>query len=91
MPQTRKLSAAEIATLYYSDPTVRAELAAHYDALLDPFAAGDYGIAEPEPHETRLTVRRRLSAAAKRRGWRLVFVPTEGEGLVFQVQVGGEG
>jgi hypothetical protein len=84
MPRTRKLTAAEIATLEYSNPAARAQ---QYDALLAPFAAGDYGLAEPEPHETRLRVRRRLGAAAERRGWLLAFVPVEGESLVFRVQV----
>ena len=89
MPQTRKLTSAEITSLYYSDPSVRAELAAHYDALLAPFSLGDYGLAEPEMGETRLAVRRRLGAAAERRGWRLSFVRTEGETLVFQVRADG--
>jgi len=89
VPQMRKLTSAEITSLYYSDPGVRAELVAHYDALLAPFDVGDYGLAEPEMGETRLAVRRRLQAAAGRRGWMLAFVPTEGEGLVFQVRATG--
>jgi hypothetical protein len=46
---------------------------------------GDYGLAEPAPGETLLAERRRLSAAAERRGWSLMFVPSEGLGLVFRV------
>jgi hypothetical protein len=68
MPQFRKLSLPEIATLAYTDPDARAQLAAHDDALLVLFAIGDHGVAEPEMGETRLAVRRRLSAAAERRG-----------------------
>jgi hypothetical protein len=86
VPQTRKLTLIEIANLNYSNPDVRAKLAAHYDALLAPFAVGDYGLAEPEKGETRLAVRRRLNAAAERRGWMLAFVPTEGEQLIFRVR-----
>jgi hypothetical protein len=86
MPQTRKLTPAEIAILAYTDPDARAQVAAQYDALLAPFAVGDYGSAEPESGETVLAVRRRLSAAAERRGWMLAFLPTEGELLVFRVR-----
>lgn len=89
MPQIRKLTPAEIATLEYSNPAARAQIAAQYDALLAPFAADDYGIAVPESHETRLAVRRRLTVAAERRGWKLAFMPMEGERLVFRVRAEG--
>lgn len=89
MPKMRKIPLTEIANLNYSNPEVRAELVAHYDGLLAPFAVGDYGLAEPEVGETRLAVRRRLTAAAARRGWMLNFVRTEGEALVFQVRASG--
>jgi hypothetical protein len=88
MPQMRKLSAAEIAILAYTDPDARAQVAQQYDALLAPFACGDYGLAEPEMGETRLAVRRRLNAAAERRGWVLAFLPSDGEQLVFRVREG---
>ena len=70
----------------YATPAWRDRIATEYDTLLVPFAVGNYGIAEPKPHETRLAVRRRLSAAAKQRGWHLTFVPSEGEHLIFQVR-----
>jgi hypothetical protein len=84
--QPQKLLPTKIATLAYTCPAARAQLAAHYDALFVPFAVGDDGIAEPEPGETLLAVRQRLNAAAERRGWRLAFVRTEGEGSVFWVR-----
>ena len=89
MPQFRKLTSAEIATLEYATPAWRDCITTEYDTLLAPFALGDYGLAEPAPGETRLAVRRRLNAAAERRGWRLLFVRAEEEGLVFRVQAVG--
>ncbi len=86
MPQMRRLTPTEVATLEERGPAASARIAAQYDAVLAPFAVGDYGLAEAEPHETLLAVRRRLSTAADRRGWMLAFLPTEGEQLVFRVR-----
>jgi hypothetical protein len=77
----RRVNATQVAALTRTDLAVRAQLAAHYDALFAPFAVGDDGIAEQEAGETLLAVRRRLNTAAERRGWRLAFVRTEGEGF----------
>lgn len=86
MHQTRTLPAAEIRRLLYGKSATRAQIAHDYDVLLASFTVGDYRNVAPQPGETLLAVRRRLSAAARRRGWRLVFLPTYGKQLIFQVR-----
>jgi hypothetical protein len=88
MPQVRKLSGIEAQELERGAPADRAAIIAQYDGLLAPFEVGEYGCATPEAGETPLAVRRRLTAAAVRRGWALRWVPGEA-GLVFEVQASG--
>ena len=84
MPSFRKLSPAEIAALDQPPIGARAEIARAYDESLADFAAGDYGRAELVDGERRTTVRRRLQAAARRRGLALRFRSGPGP-LTFHV------
>ena len=86
MPSFRKLSPAEIAALELPPPGPRARIAREYDAYVATFAAGDYGRAELAAHEQRKQVRRRLHAAARRRGLALRFRPGPGPALIFHVE-----
>jgi hypothetical protein len=56
-----------------------------YDAFLAGYEAGDYGKAELDEGENRLTVRNRFKAAAARRGVNLTFPRTTGNVIRFQV------
>lgn len=85
MPTFRKLSESELKVARPLSP--RAQLAQAYDALLDGFAAGDYGEAALLAGERRLTVRKRLQAAAGRRGLALRFRPGPLPALIFQVDL----
>jgi hypothetical protein len=84
MPSFRKLSPAEIAALDQPRIGARAEIARAYDESLADFAYGDYGRAELVDGERRTTVRRRLQAAARRRGLALRFRSGPGP-LTFRV------
>ena len=86
MPQLRKLSPAEVHTLEYQGSDQRQRQAAAYDALLEDFNIGDYGIAELLPGEKRPTIYTRLRAAAQRRGLTLRFLRTSGAALRFCVE-----
>src|SRR6266542_4712439 len=89
MPSLRKLSEAEIAALEQPRIGARAQVAREYDEYLADFAAGDYGRAELVADERRKVVRRRLQAAARRRGLALRFRPGPGP-LTFHVMVAPE-
>jgi len=86
MPSLRKLSEAEIAALEQPRIGARAQVAREYDEYLADFAAGDYGRAELVADERRKVVRRRLQAAARRRGLALRFRPGPGAVLIFHVE-----
>jgi hypothetical protein len=85
MPTIRKLTESEVQTLKNRNRGQRKLVEEQYDAILSEYTEGDYGEAELEPEENRLTVRNRLKAAAKRRGLGLVFRRTKGPVLRFQV------
>jgi len=85
MPSLRKLSEAEIAALEQPRIGARAQVAREYDEYLADFALGEYGRAELIDGEQRNTVRRRLHAAARRRGLALRFRPGPGP-LTFRVE-----
>jgi hypothetical protein len=86
MPSFRRLSAAEIAALHQGSSGARAKIAQVYDAYLADFAVGDYGRAELTIGERRAIVRRRLHAAARRRGLALRFRPGPSAALTFHVE-----
>lgn len=88
MPSVRKLMPDEVGTVENRGKGQRKIVAEEYDELLREYTAGDYGEADLEPDENRLTVRNRLKAAAARRGLSLDFRRTKGPTLRFQVHNG---
>ena len=85
MPSFRKLNAAEPAALERLSLSARAQTAKTYDAYLADFTAGDRGRIELLAGEQRAAVRRRLQAAAQRRGLALRFRFGPGP-LTFRVE-----
>jgi hypothetical protein len=85
MPVVRKLSTQEVQTLEYKGKGQRKLVEEQYDVFLDDYKAGDYGEAELEEDENRLTVKNRFKAAAARRGLELTFQRTNGNVLRFRV------
>ena len=85
MPTMRKLTPAEVRTVEDTGTGQRKLTEEQYDRLLAPFAAGEYGAAEPDDDEKRLAVRYRLKAAAARRGVELHFLRTTGNVIWFHV------
>src|SRR3954451_2657596 len=85
MPQMRKLTPAEAQTLEYKPTGQREIIEKQYDAIMNDYAAGEYGEAALERDEKRLTVRNRLRAAAGRRGLGINFRRTNGDFIRFQI------
>jgi hypothetical protein len=85
MPIVRKLDPQEVQTLENRGKGQRRLVEEQYDAFLADYQAGEYGEAELEEDEKRLTVRNRFKAAAARRGINLTFQRTTGNTLRFKV------
>jgi hypothetical protein len=85
MPTVRKLSPEEVQTIEYKGKGVRKLTEEQYDSFLADYELGDYGEAELDAEEKRLTVRNRLKAAAGRRGLYLHFNRTTGNVVRFKV------
>jgi hypothetical protein len=85
MPIIRKLTQQEIQTLANKGKGQRRLVEEQYDEFLADYGPGDYGEAELDEDDNRLTVRNRFKAAAARRGLDLVFRRTNGRLLRFQV------
>jgi hypothetical protein len=85
MPTMRKLTSQEVQTLEYKGKGQRKLIEEQYDAFLADYEVGDYGEAELEEDESRLTVKNRFKAAAARRGLGLVFQRTNGNLLRFRI------
>lgn len=85
MPSVRKLSADEVRTIEGKVKGQRKLVEELYDQIMQEYNEGDYGEAELEPNENRITVRNRLKAAAARRGLALEFKRTKGDILRFKV------
>ena len=90
MPYVRKLSPEEVHTLEYRGNGQRKRIAEQYDAFLMDYSPGDYGEANLEADEDRLTIRNRFRAAAQRRGLTLDFLRTNGTILRFRVGTNDE-
>jgi hypothetical protein len=88
MPSVRKLAPEEVRAIENRGKGQRKLIEEQYDELLRDYAPGDYGEADLDPDENRLTVRNRLKAAAARRGMSLEFRRTRGPLLRFYVQSG---
>ena len=88
MPTVRKLSPEEVQTIEYKGKGVRKLTEEQYDQFLGDYEVGDYGEAELDEDEKRLTVRNRLKAAAGRRGLYLQFNRTTGNVVRFKVTSG---
>lgn len=85
MPKVRKLSVDEVRTIEHKNKGQRKVVEELYDTFLDGYNVGDYGEAELESGEKRITVRNRLKAAAARRQVNLEFRRTKGDTLRFRV------
>lgn len=85
MPIVRKLTMDEVKALDNPTKGLRKLIEVEYDLILSEYATGDYGVAELDPEEKRLTVRNRLKAAANRRNVGLEFRRTKGSHLRFRV------
>jgi hypothetical protein len=81
----RKLTEQEVQTLERKGTGQRKLVEEQYDAFLADYEVGDYGEAELEEDEKRLTVRNRFKKAAARRGIALAFQHTRGNVLRFKV------
>jgi hypothetical protein len=88
MPIVRKLNPQEVQTLEYKGKGQRKLVEEQYDAFLAGYEVGDYGEAELEQDESRLTVKNRFKAAAARRGLDLTFQRTNGNLLRFRIAPG---
>lgn len=85
MPRVRKLTKEEILVLENKGKGMRALIAAEYDQFLEGYTIGDYGEVELEPDDRRTTVRNRLRAAARRRGFDILFFRTRGSTIPFKI------
>lgn len=90
MPKVRKLSHDEVWDLEKKNKGQRKMVEEEYDRFLSDYSIGEYGEAELEENENRITVRNRLKAAATRRGLALDFKRTKGNMLRFRVVAGQE-
>lgn len=86
MPKVRKMAPEEVAMKGGAKGSVRAEVEREYDGYLAGFLVGEYGIAELDEKETKQTVRKRLLAAAERRGMIIRFIKTKGNIVRFKLE-----
>jgi hypothetical protein len=85
MPAVRKLTAEEVQTIENKGKGLRKLTEEQYDRFLSEYEVGDYGEAELDENEKRLTVRNRLKAAAGRRNVGIDFKRTQGNIIRFKV------
>ena len=90
MPTVRKLRPEEVQTVEHKGKGPRKLTEEQYDQFLTEYDVGDYGEAELDESENRLTVRNRFKAAAGRRGLELQFPRTTGNLIRFKV-IAGDG
>jgi hypothetical protein len=85
MPQVRKLAPEEVQTIENKGKGQRKLIEEQYDAFLSEYEVGDYGEAELDEDEKRLTVRNRLRAAAIRREVEIEFRRMHGDTIRFRI------
>jgi hypothetical protein len=85
MPQVRKLAPEEVQTIENKGKGQRKLIEEQYDAFLSEYEVGDYGEAELDEDEKRLTVRNRLRAAAIRREVEIEFKRMHGDTIRFRI------
>jgi hypothetical protein len=91
MPHVRKLAPEEVQVIENKGKGTRKLTEEQYDVFLSDYEVGDYGEAELEADEKRLTVRNRLKAAAKRREIEIDFKRTQGDIIRFKIIAPGSG
>jgi hypothetical protein len=91
MPQVRKLAPEEVQAIENKGKGTRKLTEEQYDGFLSDYEVGDYGEAELDGDEKRLTVRNRLKAAAGRRNVGITFRRTQGNVIRFQIAAPGSG
>jgi predicted RNA-binding Zn ribbon-like protein len=91
MPQVRKLAPEEVQTIENKGKGLRKLTEEQYDAFLRDYEVGDYGEAQLDEGEKRLTVRNRLKAAAGRRNVAIEFRRTTGDLLRFKIASQSDG
>jgi hypothetical protein len=89
MPHVRKLAPEEVQAIENKGKGQRKLTEEQYDAFLSEYAVGDYGEAELDADEKRLTVRNRLRAAALRREVGIAFKRIHGDTIRFQIVAPG--
>ena len=88
MPTLRKLAPEEVQVIENKGKGQRKITEEQYDRFLADYEVGDYGEAELDEDEKRLTVRNRLKAATTRRGLGIQFNRTTGNVIRFKVVAG---
>jgi 4-aminobutyrate aminotransferase-like enzyme len=91
MPEFRKLSQEEIERLKNpkraNGDSTRAQLAREYDEYVADLHPGEYVEVILDEGDNKLTVRKRLTAAANRRGLVLEYTRTHGPVIRFKVEL----
>jgi len=85
MPTLRKLAPEEVQAIENKGTGTRKLAAQQYDGFLSGYEVGDYGEAQLDAGEKRLTVRNRLKAAAGRRDVGIEFKRTAGGIIRFKI------
>jgi hypothetical protein len=85
MPTVRKLAPEEVQTIENKGKGLRKLTEEQYDQFLSDYDIGEYGEAELDGDEKRLTVRNRLKAAATRRSVGVNFLRTQGSIIRFKI------
>ncbi len=89
MLHVRKLALEEIQAIENKGKGQRKLIEEQYDAFLSEYEVGDYGEAELDANEKRLTVRNRLRTAADRREVGIEFKRIHSNTIRFRIVAPG--